>query len=346
MNAKPKIPVSSILSPLCGCVICILLIIIFGSNPREALVSFFTGSFTSRYQAGNLFNSAAFLMIAGTGACIANKSGNMNLGGEGQVYLGGYITALILSSSINLPPVLKVILALLLCILSGMFMSMISVILLELRGAKVLLTSFLVSAAVLPLIDGLITVSKANTNQNLLALPYIDKSYRLSSLLPPSPFNISFFIAMTLCIIIWYYMTFTCSGKKISIWGKAPLFAQYAGYSSFANTALSLSISGAMHALTGFFAVTGTYFTCHKGFYTSMGWNALSASLIVSSNSLALIPVSLVLSWLYTSATRVGLTQGFNFDISGIVQGVVLFTIAIPFSIDKIKQNKTLRSRK
>ena len=68
-----------------------------------------------------------------------------------------------------------------------------------------------------------------------------------------------------------------------------------------------------------------------------MGWNALSASLIVSSNPLALIPASLVLAWLYTSADRVALTQGFAFDIGGIVQGCVLFAIAIPFSIEKIK---------
>lgn len=129
----------------------------------------------------------------------------------------------------------------------------------------------------------------------------------------------------------------------MQVWGSAPLFAKYCGYSSIENSFLSLSISGALHALTGFFAVAGTYYTCHKGFYSGMGWNALSAALIAQSNPLAIIPVSLVLSWLYTSADRVALTQGFGFDISGIIQGVVLFSIAIPFTIDSIHTEKHTR---
>ncbi len=340
MIKKAKPIFSALFSPLCGCIICILIIIFFGKDPQRALYSFFAGAFTNKYQTGSLLNTAAFLMLAGSGACISNKGGSMNLGGEGQVYLGGYITTIIMTSFIQpFPPQIIVIIAFIACIISGAAMALVSALLLELRGAKVLLTTFLLSAAVIPLIDGLITASKAVSDQNLLALPYIDSSMRLHQLLSPSPFNISFFIAIVICFILWYYMTFSYYGKRIEIWGKAPLFAKYAGYSSMHNTTSSLAISGAMHALTGFFAVTGTYYTCHKGFYFNMGWNALSASLIVSNNPLALIPASLVLAWLYTSASRVGLTQGFNFDIAGIVQGVVLFAIAIPFSIEKIKDH-------
>ena len=44
-------------------------------------------------------------------------------------------------------------------------------------------------------------------------------------------------------------------------------------------------------------------------------------------------PVSLLLSWIFTSASRVSLTQGFDFDIAGIVQSVILFSIAIPLVV-------------
>ena len=121
-----------------------------------------------------------------------------------------------------------------------------------------------------------------------------------------------------------------CS-RTLRLWGTAPDFAKYCGYSTRANTYLTLAVSGALHSLTGFFAVAGTYYTCHKGFYTNMGWNALNVALISKSNPLAVIPVSLLLSWIFTSASRVSLTQGFAFDIAGIVQSVILFSIAIPF---------------
>lgn len=320
---------SMIFSPAIGFAVCILLIFIFSKKPLDSLSLFFTGTFTSRYYFGSMLNTAGFLMTAGLGASIALKSGNMNLGGEGQIYLGGYISALILSIPLQIPPALHFFIALLTSILCGATIASFSAFLKEVRGAEVLLTSFLLSAASLPLIDGLITNANGKANQNLLALPYINEEFKLHSLLPPSPFNASFFIAVILCILTWLLINKTYTGRKIQIWGTAPLFAEYAGFSSAKNSFFSLAASGALHALTGVTAICGTYFTCHKGFYAGMGWNALSAALIVSSNPLALIPASILLSWLYNSADRVGLTQGFGFDISGILQGVVLFSIAL-----------------
>ncbi|MBQ9539449.1 MAG: ABC transporter permease, partial [Treponema sp.] len=129
----------------------------------------------------------------------------------------------------------------------------------------------------------------------------------------------------------WYMMFKSGYGFRMQIWGTSPLFAKFAGYKSAANSYASLAISGALHSLTGFFAVTGCYYTCHKGFYANMGWNALNVALISSSNPINIIPVSLVLAWIYTSASRVALTQGFDFDIAGIVQGIILFAVSLTY---------------
>ena len=335
---------NAILSPLIGFAVCILIIVFCGNDPKDAITSLFTQVFTSRYYFGSMLNTASFLMIAGCGASLALKGGNMNLGGEGQIYLGGYLTALVLTSGINLPPVLKMLLALTAALAGGALLAMISALLKELRGTEVLLTSFLASAAVIPLIDGFITGSSSyrqspNLTQNLLALPYISESFKLKQILSPSPLTVSFFAAIIFCLALWLFLRGTNSGRKLQVWGMAPEFALYSGYSSKKISYITLAVSGALHALTGFFAVCGTYYTCHKGFYSGMGWNALSASLIVSADPLLLIPSSLVLGWLYTSADFVGLTQGFSFDISGIVQGCVLMAIAIPL----ISKNKSQR---
>lgn len=338
-------PLTALLSPLSGLVLCVLLIVVFAQNPAAALASFFTGNFTSAYYFGTMLNTATFLMTAGAGAALAIKSGNMNLGGEGQVYAGGFVTALVLGTNWAQgtgTPALAFVTALLAALVAGACLALIAAVLKETRGAEVLLTSFLASAAVLPLIDGLLLSLMKNNpeSQHLIALPYIAERFRLPQLLAPSPFNASFFAACALCLLLWLFLRATTAGRHLLIWGKAPLFARTAGYSSVAASFGSLAVSGALHALTGFFAVTGTYYTCHKDFYVNMGWNALSAALIVSSHPLLLLPSSLVLAWLYTAAGRVGLTQGFAFDIAGIVQGVILFAVAIPFSFEKLTEHR------
>lgn len=334
---KKKFPFQSVISPLTGFIVCILIILFCAQNPLSALASLFTGTFTSPYYFGSMLNTAAFLMLAGTGASLSLKAGNMNLGGEGQIYTGGFVAALVLTSSWKIPSWLLFTLAFLLCLASGAGMALLSAVLKKIKGAEVLLTSYLISAASIPIVDGLITSSRTQAEQNLLALPYIDSVFRFPQLLAPSPFTISFFFAIAVCLAAWFFLTFTYSGRKLTLWGTSPEFARYCGFKSDPILLSSLTLSGALHALTGFAAVCGTFYTCHLGFASGMGWNALSASLIVSSNPLALIPASLVLAWLYTSADRVALTQGFAFDIGGIVQGCVLFAIAIPFSIEKIK---------
>ena len=325
-----RFPLQTLISPALGVAVCILLILGFAAHPLSALRSLFTDTFTSAYYFGNMLNTAAFLMLAGCGSALSIKGGNMNLGGEGQVYAGGFTGCIILNTA-AFPPAITFFLACLGSILTGAAMAIISALLKELRDARVLLTTFLVSAAFIPLIDGLITASKNSSQTNMLALPYIADTYKLPQLLPPSPLTWSFFAAMVICIAMWYLIFRTQAGRTLRLWGTAPDFAKYCGYSTRANTYLTLAVSGALHSLTGFFAVTGTYYTCHKGFYTNMGWNALNVALISKSNPLAAIPVSLLLSWIFTSASRVSLTQGFGFDIAGIVQSVILFSIAIPF---------------
>ena len=309
---------------------CCTLILIFGRDPAAALQSLFLGSFTSTYYFGSMLNTAAFFMLAGTGSAVSIKSGNMNLGGEGQVYLGGFIACLALNA-LQLPAALSLLIALLLSLLSGAAMAAISAFLKEQRGARPLLTSFLVSAAAIPIIDGFITSSEAAKTTNLLALPYIAETLRLPQILPPSPLSPSFFIALALCPLAWRAMYKSRQGFRMQVWGTAPLFARFAGYSSAANSYASLAISGALHAMTGFFAITGCYYTCHKGFYANLGWNALNVALISSSNPLSVIPVSLMLAWIFTSASRVALTQGFDFDIAGIVQGIILFSVSLTY---------------
>ena len=319
----------TLISPAIGLAVCIALILGFAKTPLSALQSLFTDTFTSAYYFGNMLNTAAFLMLAGCGSALSIKGGVMNLGGEGQVYAGGFVGCIVLNALPFSAP-LTFAIALLASVATGALMAAFSALLRELRGARVLLTTFLVSAAVIPLIDGLITASKNSTQTNMLALPYIADAYKLPQLLPPSPLSWSFAVAVAVCVVYK-----TQAGRTLQLWGTAPVFATYCGYSTRANAYLTLSVSGALHALTGFFAVCGTYYTCHKGFYTNMGWNALNVALISKANPLAVIPISLLLSWIFTSASRVSLTQGFGFDIAGIVQSVILFSIAIPFVLKK-----------
>lgn len=282
------------------------------------------------YFVGSILNLATLYMISGVGVLICLKAGYMNLGGEGQIYLGGFITAIILANPIvqKIPPVIAVSLAISVGMSFSALLSFFSGFLLYKKHADMLFTSFIISAAVIPLIDGLVSGPFRNVSGNLLATPFIKTQFRLRSFMPPSAFNISFIFAILVCINAWYSFNRTETGRKICIYGVSDKFATYAGYNTKQIIYGVTAASGAMQGLCGAIAVIGTYYTCHAGFYSSMGWNAFSAALIASGNPLFLIPASAVMATLIHSSVTYSMFHNFGFDMSSIIQAIILFLIA------------------
>ena len=287
------------------------------------------------YYLGSALNLSGLYMVAGGGAAISVKSGNMNLGGEAQIYAGGFICAVILgnfAAKINSSFLLTfaVLGALTAAFIVSGLLTLLSALLKITRNADFLFTSFITSAAIIPVIDGLIAGPARSKTENLLATPFIPDAARLSSLLPPSPLNLSFVLALLLCVLLAYTIYRTSWGRQLCILGTSPEFSAFAAFSQRRILYSSALLSGGLHGLCGGLAILGTYFTCHSGFYSGMGWNAFSASLIAGANPLLLIPSSLFMGFITTYSNKFALYHNFGFDISGLIQAVILFIIAFP----------------
>lgn len=282
------------------------------------------------YYLGSALNLSALYMIGGCGAAVSIKSGELNLGGEGQIYAGGFICALLLSH-LRLPAFVAVFVAVGAAFLISALLTLISAFLKITRKADFLFTTFIASSAIIPFIDGLISGPARGRTGNLLATPFIPQETRLPSIMPPSPLNVSFIFALILCTAFFYIIYRTSWGRKVQILGISPTFAEYSGYSQNKLIYSSAAISGGLHGLCGAIAVLGTYFTCHSGFYSGMGWNSFSAALIGASNPLLLIPSSLFMGFITTYSNKFALYNNFGFDISSLIQAVILFMISFPY---------------
>lgn len=287
--------------------------------------------FSTPYYFGLMLNTASIFMCTSFSAALCIKSGEFNLGAEGQIYTGGFICAIFLEAFKNLNPILALTIVFLLAAVSSGTIALISALLKKYRNASFLLTSFIISAAIVPLIDGLISGPFRNTSVNLLSTAFISKKFRLPQLLPPSPLNPFIFVTIVLCLLGGLLLYKTDFGKKIRIFGIAPEFAAYSGFSEKTILFSVSFLSGSLNGIAGAAAVAGTYFTCHKGFAAAFGWNALSAAMIANSNPFLLIPSSVFLSIVLTAADKTSLFSNSGFDISSLIQAVILFLISIPF---------------
>ena len=283
------------------------------------------------YYFGLMLSMASIYMLAGLGATLSLKTRQINLAGEGLVYAGGFICAVLLDyfAGIKLPAFIATILAFGAAAITGAVLMLLCEFLRKYRNADFLLTSFITSSAIIPLIDGLIAGPFRTKTGNLLATPYIIQSYRFASILKPSPLNASIFAAVALCIAAHFFFAKTKAGNRVNIYGISPRFSHYSGFNCTAITFTSAGLSGALHAIAGSVAVCGTYFTCHSSFYVSIGWNALSVAMLARTKPILLIPFAVFVSALMTYSNKLALYSSFDFDLSMLIQAVILFMVAV-----------------
>ncbi|MBE6349390.1 MAG: ABC transporter permease [Spirochaetaceae bacterium] len=309
-------------------ILCIIfsisLIFIFTTKkPLASIGKFFSLPFSSSYFLGTFLNAASNLLFASLGAFLALVSGNLNLGGQGQIYLGGFLAALLLQHQ-QIPAFFSLCLVFFATGCIGLIVG----ILKNNKGINELLSSFLLSSASIPLIDYCITTPFRDTQSNLIATKPIAEIFQFTSLFPPSHLNGSIFIALALWFGIFLILTKTSFGKIFKLCGTAPEFSCYMGYSVKKNDMLGLILSSGFHGLCGYFAIRGTYHVCFTNFYGEIGWNGLSVALLANGNPLILLIANFVLSYFFAACEFLTITNTLQFDLSFILQGFIFLLIS------------------
>ncbi|MDR2103466.1 MAG: ABC transporter permease [Treponema sp.] len=307
----------------------IFLITANSPNPGKTLGAFFLGPWSSPWFLGNTLDSIGLLLTASLGVVLAFRGGCFNLGGEGQIYLGGLTAAVVLlfggkglagtGWSFGI-----LCLAGLAALAAGGAMGALSGVLKKRYGANELITSFLLSSALSPAADYLISGPLRDHSGNLLATERFAGNRILPKLLPPSNLSLAFVFALALVALGYLFINRTVWGYRFRIAGSAPAFARYGGINPERGWFPAMAASGALGGLAGFFAVAGTYGVCHLNFSGGLGWNAIAVALIARNRPLALIPAALIYGWLKAGSDSALLAAGLQFETSAFIQAVVL----------------------
>lgn len=344
----PAAFLGAIITVTAAVLLTVFIICTASTDPDETLRAFFLGPWASPWFLGNTLDSIGLLLTASLGITLAFRGGCFNLGGEGQIYLGGLAAAVVLLAGENLSggeAAALVCLAALAAMTAGGAMGAVSGILKRYTGANELITSFLLSAALSPAADYCIAGLLRNPAENLLATPRFGSALLLPKLLPPSALSLSFLFALGLICLGHIFLYRTVWGYRFRISGSVPAFARYGGINPDHYIIPSMTASGTLNGLAGFFAMAGTYGLCHQGFPGGLGWNAVAVSLIARNRPLALFPAALIYGWLKAGSESALLGRGLNFETSAFIQAAILIMATIHFSAPivgrKFREGKT-----
>ena len=269
MDVMPKwaeVILVPLISLLLAAILSALVILAIGEDPVAAVQLMVEGALGSTYGWGYTLYYATNFMYTGLAVAVAFHARLFNIGGEGQATLGGLGVALV-CLMIPWPHwTLALIFAALGAALFGAAWAAIPAYLQAKRGSHIVITTIMfnfIAAALLNYI--LVNVLRPPRSMDPASakfpeathLPTFRDMFSTADniLFRGAPANVTFFIALAACVLVWYLIWRTRLGYEIRAFGFSESGAKYAGISPVRITIIAMVISG---ALAGMMSVNTT----------------------------------------------------------------------------------------
>ena len=290
-----------------------VMLLILKVNPIEAYQAMWDGAFGSPNSIAETLVKATPLLLVGIGICISFRGDVINIGGEGQMIVGGIMATLVGLTFTDWPGWVVIVLAMLMGFLGGAIWGGIPGYLKAHFGVNEILSTVMMNAIAVQLMNFLLRGPMIDPSQAELASK-IPQTARLLDVfrLPrwaPTRLHLGFLIAVILAFVVYILLWRTTLGYRIRAVGQNPHAARYAGINVKRHIVIALLLSGAFAGLAGAVQVYGVNYRMitdgsASGFTGSAGFNGIVAALFGQLHPIGTIPASVFFGALLVGANK------------------------------------------
>ena len=290
-----------------------IMLLILRVSPVEAYGALWEGAFGSTNAMAETLVKATPLLLVGLGICIAFRASVINIGGEGQMIIGGILATQIGLTFTDFPGWLVIIMAMIAGFIGGAIWGGIPGALKAYFNVNEILSTVMMNAIAVqvmnfmlrgPMIDPaqLEKASKIPQTARLL------DAFRLPRL-APTRLHLGFLIAVVLAILVYILLWRTTLGYRIRAVGQNPHASRYGGIRVRRRIVTALLLSGAFAGLAGAIQVYGLNYRMitdgsASGFTGSAGFNGIVAALFGQLHPIGTIPASIFFGALLVGANK------------------------------------------
>lgn len=313
-----------------------------GQDPVEALMLMINGAFGNSNFTGYTLFYATNYVFTGLAVAVAFHASLFNIGGEGQVLLGGVGVAL---ACLFIPwPhwTLALVGASLLAAALGALWIAIPAYLQARRGSHIVITTimfnFMASGLLVFLLGGALkpagqmqtATALFPERTNLPRLEDVFATFGISAF-EGSPANISVLLALAAAVLVWALIWRTRFGFELRAFGKSESAARYAGIDPVKITMLALLISG---ALAGMMAVNNTMGILQPQLVDNAsggaGFVGIAVALMGRNHPVGIVIAALLFGALTQGGAELAAATGIQTQMVVVIQAlVIMFTGAL-----------------
>jgi len=323
-----------VLATIAALLIGAVILVLMDADPVQAYQALYEGAFGTKNAFADTLIKATPLLLVGIGICISFRGGVVNIGGEGQMIVGGLAaTALALANPDASAEVLIPACLVASFIAGAVWGGIAGALKAYFNVNEILSTVMLNQIATYWMIylmnntlidpDQISAASRIPETDRLPRQsdlprigPWLDSVYGWlgldradSTLWGPTLLHIGIIIGVVFAIVVWILLWRTTLGYRIRAVGKNPRASRYAGIRVKRYTVLSLLLSGGFAGLAGGIQVLGVRHRMSAeggaiAFTGNAGFNGIVAALFGKLHPLGTIPASVLFGALLVGGNK------------------------------------------
>lgn len=281
----------------------------------------------------NTLAAATPLVFTGLAVGVGFKAGLFNIGGTGQVLVGGFTAALVGSAVADQPIPIAVAIAVTAGALGGAVYGFIPGALKAFTGAHEVVSTIMLNSLAAFAIVGLVNDVFKITG------PTFARTADVGNAALPILFgrngNLGILIALAVIPLTYFLIYRTTIGFEIRTVGANPSAARYAGMSPRRLIILTMSLSGLFAGLAGAIEILSLgYYPAVYG--TTIGFAGITVALLGRAHPVGILLGGLLLGAMRAGAPSMQITAKIPIEIIDVLQGLILLFLAAEVVIRQV----------
>ena len=284
------------------------------------------------------------IMFTGLATCIMFSANQFNLGAEGGIMLGAFVTALVAIYAPIPGPLLTVVAVLAGGVAVGIVM-LIPAVLKAKLGVSEMVNSLMLNYVIMYFLNYLMNSFLADTSKgitqtyafqdNALIPQMIDNGSRLSW---------GFVIGIIMVILCWFFMYRTRWGYGIRMTGINQPFVMYSGMNVPLIIIISQVIGGVLAGMGGGIEMLGRYNVYNWSALPGYGWTGITVAILAGNNPAYVPLAAFFMSYLTKGCTLMSTNANVPSQLIDIIQAVIFIFFAAQQFLAGYRQKLVVKS--
>jgi general nucleoside transport system permease protein len=321
---------------LCAFLVGAVVVLLVGDDPIETYRLLVGTAFSWPDGIGYTLFYATPLIFTGLAVALAFRCGLLNIGAEGQLYVGAFATAWVGIEGASLPGFALLPLCAIAAVTAGALWGAIPGVLKARFGSHEVINTIMLNFIAMALVSYFTQYHYKIPGDAILQTAPIGEAAHLARLgrfvpgLPERiPLNLSFVLAIVACGAVYVFLWKTTWGYEIRATGQNPSAAEYGGISVRKQMIVTMALSGGLAGMVGINEVLGYRYRYYDGFSDSYGFTGIAVALLGRNHPVGVLFAALLFAVLQRGSVPVdAFTQHVSKDIVQILQAVVILFVA------------------